>query len=145
MECLDGTCAAYGAEGAMCGASLPCRPDLGCVGGVCGTPSPLGTACKTSAECNQLQGQFCNPETLACQTVTFSQAAGPCGLVNGQLVLCAGPGALCSGDEVSPYQGMCVAHASDGESCDVDAGPLCDVGSACVGGSCQVSDPASCK
>lgn len=145
MKCLNGACATYVLQGGACSATQPCRPDLGCVNGTCGTPSPAGTACKTSAECDQLSGDFCNPASLVCQTITFAQPGSACGLVSGQLVLCAGPGGYCKGDNVAPYVGTCEAHAMSGASCDTDAGPLCDYGSTCVSGTCTTSDPASCK
>ncbi len=150
MKCVTGsgttgTCALYGLQGAACSDTQPCRPDFGCVNGTCGTPSPAGTACKSSAECDQLAGAFCNPESLTCQTITFAAPGGACGLVSGALVLCAGPGSECRGSSAPPYQGTCVAYAMDGASCELDGGPLCDYGAVCVAGTCQVSDPSSCK
>jgi hypothetical protein len=145
MDCLNGTCATYVLQGGACSATQPCRPDFACVNGTCGAPSPAGTACKTSAECDQLSGDFCNPASLVCQTITFAQPGGACGLVSGQLVLCAGPGGTCKGDDVSPYVGTCEAAAMNGASCDTDGGPLCDYGSVCVSGTCTASNPASCK
>jgi hypothetical protein len=145
LTCQSGACIAYGDESATCSATQPCRPDLGCVGGTCGTPSAVGTKCASSAECGQLNGDFCNPVSLVCQQVSFVQAGAQCGLVSNQLVLCMGPGGYCEGDSVAPYVGTCEAHANDWASCDADAGPLCDEVSVCAAGTCQVPDPASCK
>ncbi len=145
MTCLNGACARYGGTGATCSATQPCRPDLACVGGSCGTPRALGAACASSSECNQLQGQFWNPQSLVCQTVTLATAGSACGLVAGGVTLCEGPGSLCRGDNAAPYQGTCVAFAADGASCATDGGPLCDYGAVCVAGRCQRPDPASCR
>ena len=145
MTCVGGMCASYGAAGAACSATQPCRASLGCVGGTCGAPRAPGGPCTTSAECDPLHGDFCNPQTLACQIIAVAQAGGACGLVSGQLTVCVGPSALCKGDNVPPYRGTCLAYAPDGASCDKDAGPLCGYGAVCAGGRCQVPDPSSCK
>jgi hypothetical protein len=145
MTCLNGTCVLYGQEGATCSATAPCRPDLGCVGGTCGTPSTVGTACQSSAECDQINGSFCDPSSKQCATVGFGQPSGPCGLVGSQIVICQGPGSLCGGEAAPSYEGKCVPFAMDGTSCDVDAGPLCDVAAVCSGGTCQLPNPASCQ
>lgn len=144
MGCVNGACTAYGNENAVCGTNQPCRPDLGCVGGACGTPSPAGTACTSTAECDLMHGFACHPVSMTCQPFTFAPASGTCGLVNGALVLCSGPGSLCSGAQAPTYEGTCVPFAMDGASCDADAGPLCDVGAVCAGGTCQVPNPANC-
>lgn len=144
MGCISAQCTVYGTEGASCTATQPCRPDLGCVGGTCGAPSPAGTACQSTAECDLLHGFACHPTSMTCQPFTFAQPSGACGLVNGALVLCSGPGSLCKGAQAPSYQGSCVAFATDGASCDADAGPLCDVGAVCSGGTCQVPNPANC-
>jgi hypothetical protein len=145
MTCVNETCVQYGDEGATCSTNLPCRPDLGCVGGMCGTPSANGVTCASSAECDQLNGSFCNPLSKQCGTVGFAPASGPCGLVDGGISVCAGPGSLCGNETAPSYQGKCVGFAMDGANCDADAGPLCDVGAVCSGGMCQLPNPASCK
>ena len=132
MTCLSESCVVFGVEGAACSATAPCRPDLGCVGGQCGTPSGAGTACATSAECDQLHGVYCNGK--ACATVGFAQAGGMCGLVDGGLVGCTGPGGFCSGAAAPTFEGSCLPFAPDGKTCDTDAGPLCDFGAVCAGG-----------
>jgi hypothetical protein len=144
MTCLDGSCTQYGNEGASCSTTQPCRPDLGCVGGTCGAPSPAGTACKATAECDLMHGYACHPVSMTCQPFTFAPANGTCGLVNNALVLCSGPGSLCKGAQAPSYQGTCVPFAMDGAGCDADAGPLCEVGAVCSGGTCQVPNPANC-
>jgi hypothetical protein len=145
MKCLNAACVAYGDEGAACSSTMPCRPDLGCVNGTCGAPQQAGTSCTDSTQCDQVHDVFCNPLTKMCETISFAQPGGMCGLVAGKLVVCAGPGGFCQGADVSPYVGTCIAHANDGAACDVDAGPLCDEISICAGGTCQVPDPTSCK
>ena len=145
MKCVNSTCTLYGDEGAACSAAQPCRPDLGCVGSVCGTPSAAGATCSDSNQCDQIHGDFCNPVTTKCEAIGFAQAGGMCGLVAGMLVTCTGPGGFCSGANVSPYTGTCLPSASDGATCDVDAGPLCDEVSVCVAGTCQPIDPSTCK
>ncbi len=145
MACVGRACTPYGTAGSTCSATQPCRPDLGCAGGTCGTPSAAGTACQASTECDQLHGVFCNPVSKQCQTVAFAPAGGACGLVSGNLVVCTGPGSFCSGATRAPYAGTCTAFATDGASCDADAGPLCDFGAACVGGTCEVPGPTGCR
>ena len=151
LSCIGAVCAAYGAENATCDASTPCRPDLGCVGGRCTAPSSAGTACQSSAECDDLHGVFCDPTTAKCVTAAFAAPGAACGVVNGQLVGCSGPGPLCGNVNQTTYQGTCVAYAADGAACDTANGPFCDVGAVCVGatagdgkGVCQITNPATC-
>jgi hypothetical protein len=144
MTCLNGTCAQYGDENATCSATQPCRPDLGCVGGICTTPLPAGSACTATHQCDEVHGVFCNPATAKCENIAFASTGGACGLVSNALVVCSGPGSLCNGSSNPPYKGTCIGFAQDGASCNTTAGPLCDVGSACVGGTCQFPDPSSC-
>jgi len=95
---VNETCVQYGDEGATCSTNLPCRPDLGCVGGMCGTPSANGVTCASSAECDQLNGSFCDPLSKQCGAVGFAQPSGTCGLVDGGITVCAGPGSLCGNE-----------------------------------------------
>jgi hypothetical protein len=134
----------YGDDGALCDASHPCRPDLGCKAGKCTTPSPAGTPCQSSDECDALNGVYCNPLTKQCDTVTFAQPNASCGLVNNRFVECKGPGALCAGAAAPTYKGTCVGFAADGASCDATNGPLCDVGAVCASGTCQIPEPSKC-
>ena len=152
MSCANAACVTYGAENATCDTAHPCRPDLGCKSGTCTAPSPVGTACQSSDECDNLHGAFCDPTTMQCVNVSFAAPGAACGLVSSQLVACAGPGSLCSGDTAPPYKGACVAFASDGSACDTTNGPLCDVGAVCVpsspaatAGTCTPPDPGTCK
>jgi hypothetical protein len=145
MKCLNAACVAYGGSNASCDAKHPCRGDLGCKGGVCTTPSQAGTACASSDECDNAHGIFCNPVTMKCEQVSFAAPNAACGLVNSQLVLCTGPGPYCAGaTQATMYKGSCLPYAQDDAACDPDAGPLCNVESACVGGTCTMSDPGKC-
>ena len=137
-------CAVYGDEGATCSDSQPCRPDLGCVGGKCGAPSPVGTTCQASTECDQLHGDFCVTAGGTCTAVGYAAPSQACGLVNGQFTLCTGPGSTCAGVKAPTYTGQCVAPASDGAGCDVDGGPACGSPAVCVAGHCQLPSGASC-
>ena len=138
-------CVAYGAENASCDTTHPCRPDLGCKSGSCTAPSPVGTACQAAAECDNLHGVFCNPLTMMCENISFAGPSSACGLVNKQLVVCTGPGSLCTGETAPSYTGSCVPYAADGAACDATNGPLCNAGAVCAGGQCVVPDPTRCK
>jgi hypothetical protein len=145
MTCQSNACVAYGAENAMCDTTHPCLPDLGCKSGACTAPSPAGTACQSGAECDNLHGVFCNPVSMMCEAVSFAGANAACGLVNMQLVVCTGPGSLCTGETAPSYAGSCVPYAADGAACDATNGPLCNAGAVCVGGKCAVPDPSQCQ
>jgi hypothetical protein len=144
MGCVAGACVAYGDENALCDTGHPCRPDLGCKSGACTAPSPVGTACQASTECDNLHGVFCNPMTMKCENVTFAGPNAKCGFLNNAVVLCSGPGSLCKGASAPNYQGTCVPFATDGTACDATNGPLCDVGAVCASGICQIPDPPGC-
>jgi hypothetical protein len=153
MACVAGACVAYGAEGASCGSTLPCRPDLGCQSGTCAALSPAGTPCSASTACDALNGVVCNPVSMLCETAAFAAPGAPCELVNGNIVLCSGPAALCGGVNAPTYEGTCVAPAANGSPCDTVNGPLCGSGSVCVcattsdagcTGVCTVPDPSQC-
>lgn len=155
-KCLaaSGTCVAYGNESATCDASHPCRPDLGCVGGVCGAASAPGVACASSDQCDQIHGVFCNPLTKQCETATLARSGASCGLPGGHFAVCAGAGLLCTGVTAPNYVGACMAPAAVGAACDTANGPACTPDAVCVcaasgdagcTGVCTVADATKCK
>jgi hypothetical protein len=153
--CLDGQCAA----GLACDASkiclpglfLPCRPELGCSGGlVCDPRSllckrPFGGNCAAPLEC--LDGAQCDPVSRSCVLVT-----GPC---NG--TTCPS-GYVCGGDSCLPGAGkpcfdggVCgpgFVCANEGglAVCRSAPGTLCTEAAGCTPGHvCDVSlSPARC-
>jgi hypothetical protein len=87
-----------------------------------------------------VQGLFCNL-TNVCQKIGTAQPGEPCGLVNSGLTLCTGSACTPPGQ----LAGVCAAIADDGAACDDNNGPQCKPGARCIGGTCQIPDPASCK
>jgi hypothetical protein len=144
MTCVSGACMTYAATGGTCDATHPCRPDLACKAGKCATPTPVGQSCKSSDECENSQGVFCDPKANTCQAVSFSAPNGTCGLVQNALVVCEGPGSLCTNVNSQTYQGTCAPVAADGAACDPANGPLCNAGAICVNKVCTVPNPGAC-
>ena len=151
MGCTSSVCVPYGSENAACTANTHCRPDLGCVNGTCTAPSPTGAACSDSTACNEPEGDFCNPLNMQCTATSFAATGAACGLVSNSLVLCTGPGSMCTDSAANDYKGTCQAYAADGAACDTTNGPYCDVGAVCMpssatgtAGTCTVPNPNEC-
>jgi hypothetical protein len=140
------TCVAQGMAGATCDDNHPCASPNVCIGktltaaGTCGPGAPPGGACEQSG-CDFAQGLFCHPQTKVCQKIGFVMPGEPCGVINNGLVGCTGSTCLPPGQLV----GTCGAVAGDGAACNDTAGPRCKAGAKCVGGTCVVPDPSSCK
>jgi hypothetical protein len=138
-------CLASGMAGATCDDNHPCASPNVCIGktvtasGTCGPGAPPGGACDTSG-CDFAQALFCHPITKVCQRITFAKPGEQCGVINSGLVGCSGSTCVPPGQLV----GTCSAIADDGAACNPN-GPNCKAGAKCIGGTCQVPDPATCK
>jgi hypothetical protein len=144
MACMSGTCVAFGDENTSCDSTHPCRPDLTCKGSACTAPSAAGVACSSPYDCDGLRGVVCNPSTMKCENVGIAAPGAACGILQGHLIVCMGPGGFCAGATSPNYQGTCVAAAADGAACDVSKGPVCSASAVCVSGACVVPDPGMC-
>lgn len=153
LTCAPGTktCVGYGTGGQACDADHPCLPSLACKGtnkmGLCTTPLPVGSACDPAqgdfAGCDHQHAQYCSGFTNKCASVVWGQAGDTCGLVNGNLVMCAGGGVCRAGD--AAFMGTCVPPAADGAACDAKNGPGCLSPASCIGGVCKIVDASTCK
>jgi hypothetical protein len=146
LDCNSSTKACYkpGALGDACDTTTPCRVDLACKNAHCTNAGALGDSCTSPVECDQIHGVICNPVSHKCEPLGFAGPSAGCGLVDGGLVTCSGPGAFCADAGAPSYFGTCTPHAADNAPCDPDAGPLCDGLSVCVHGTCKVPNPANC-
>jgi hypothetical protein len=153
LTCIGQVCVPFANESDACDATHPCRPDLACKGGKCDAPSGAGSACAGPSECDGPHGFVCGAVSKQCAAVTFDSPNQACGIVQGHLALCAGPGGFCAGLSATQAQGTCTAAASDNASCDAFQGPLCNGGAVCVcagsdagcPGTCKLPDPTACK
>jgi len=143
----NGNCVAPGDTGATCDANTPCKATLSCGGGKCTTPVATGATCDpkqmTTAGCDAAQGNYCNAITNKCTKAIVATTNQQCGVARGELTLCAADG-FCR-VPMNMTQGVCVAAAADGASCDAMTGPICMAGAHCVSGKCVADDPGSCK
>jgi hypothetical protein len=142
-----GRCARPGAEGEFCNESKPCLAGpLFCgADNTCRRPSAEGKACNRtgSAALQPCETGFsCRPtDNGICRAIRLVETGLPCGIspTGSSVVLCAGSG--------SCVNGRCEPPGRDGESCTPS--PLGDSGGClapalCLGGLCQLPDPASC-
>lgn len=148
LGCAGKKCVAFGKAGTACSATQPCLGTLSCNKGTCAQPLAGGAACEPTLDqsqnpCDALKGFFCHGLTRVCTAVGTAAAGAPCGLIDNTFVLCTG-GGHCKTPPGSP-SGTCLAPAADGSACDDVNGPKCVAPARCVGGVCQISDPAACK
>jgi hypothetical protein len=147
--CVPGTicdsrklCAVRTPKGGSCAKGEICETPFVCDGATCGDGSAPGAACgEHLGPCNPLLGR-CDPTTSKCVELGFALAGEACGLVGGKAVFCSGLGTcnIASG----ATKGTCSASAADGDSCG-QSGPSCMPPASCVGGTCSVENPATCK
>jgi hypothetical protein len=142
LQCINGTCVAYLQEGDACRFGGPlCSFGLACIGagmglGRCGKRLGLGAACDPMAfECNDSQGLSCDGATSKCQVDPGRPAPGaPC--VAGQ---------FCRADAWC-NMGRCESKRREGESCGNFAGaPACLQPATCLGTTCTLPNPSSCR
>ena len=137
------TCQPYVAQGGKCGKGLPCGTGLSCVGsdaatGTTGTcqaaVSMQGASCdptgKTGPGCSRDKGLTCNGASKQCAPLAVVGGGQPCGIVNGQAVVCGSAG-VCSGAS-GTTPGTCTAAASDGASCSTPGLKGCETLARCI-------------
>ncbi len=133
--CAGGKCVQLGDTGDSCDPSTaPCFSDLGCVDGKCGPPRKAGEKCKLlTGECDLYgQGLVCHLALGTCVPLGLAGPDGACGLTETAAVVCklgtCYPSALA---------GTCTAQAADGDPCDPEVGPDCQIHAQCVSGTCE--------
>jgi hypothetical protein len=143
LVCGGTVCITRVTQGNSCSGGQPCAYGLVCDGGTCKTPPGTGMACTATAaggNCDQTQGNFCNPISNVCQAFTFANAGEPCGLVNMGYSVCAANG-RCTG----MLNGNCMAAAADGAACNATNGPNCQLPAQCINSVCVLPDTSTCK
>ena len=140
LHCVVGSCQLRQGAGASCSSERDCKAELVCYGGKCKQPS-LG---ETNASCN-------GSEPLSCNTFkNFYCSGGKCTAGSSGL-----PGQNCTSSSVcksgakcvipsGQSQGVCMAIAVDGASCNANTGPYCQDPAVCVSGKCQLLDGTIC-
>lgn len=135
MNCEAGACVTKRGAGAGCTDSTPCAGGFACVSGTCQT-AMAGTQCdKIGDICNLTEPSVCNGQKV-CEKLTVANPGEACGIV--QKVVCGG-GATCTKDSM----GTCALPKSNGQACA--SSDDCESLLACIGGTCQTFDPATCK
>lgn len=147
----DKKCAPFGELSAECDANKPCRLGLSCVGstntatGTCQKASAGGEGCDgkalTKPNCDTLQGLYCNLSGI-CQKALLAKDGEACGVITGKGYALCTASAKC---DPSVLAGTCTPAASDGETCDNEAGPYCMPLSQCIEGKCTPPVLSSCK
>jgi hypothetical protein len=135
-------CSSRIATGGSCAGGQRCETPYVCGEGVCVDGGAPGADCGAQKlACDPLHGR-CDPTSSKCVPLGFALAGEGCGLLGGKAVFCSGLGTcdIRSGST----NGTCIASAADGESCGA-SGPSCMPPATCVGGTCAVESPATCK
>jgi hypothetical protein len=151
-------CVAKGVAGATCQFSSDCQTPLVCTGsdftknvkGMCGNGSDVGGMCTPNegSESGCKSGLNCDPTSKTCVAVKYADPGQPC---DDRTTYCNK--GSCSiafqtpGDGgTAPQMGTCPTIIADGAPCDATKQDAqCDTFAYCVGGKCQMFDPASCK
>jgi hypothetical protein len=139
-----GTCSAVTAVGNAC-VNESCSRGLVCPNGAAKCIAPVrgavGASCTTQEGCDLANAVGCNTSTKKCIALSLSTAGGACGLNGNTFGVCPASG-VCT----SVFSGKCTSAAADGAACsDSDMGPHCVAPARCIGGTCKVTDPATCK
>ena len=136
MECPPGTtcigyaCVQAAGVGETCGAATPCAGTLLCVGGTCAMSPNEGEPCLEGGVCNNKLATTCEGGT--CTGLTLAEEGETCG---GD-VYCEGGG--------SCVHDTCMSPVPEKRPCNANTGPQCLEPGVCVGGWCEIPDPASC-
>ena len=143
LYCKGGTCVTNLAAGAACTAGDICAPPLVCplvsaAGGTsstCQNAVQAGGACGTSQDC--APNLACSSTSHQCVAVAWVAAGQPCS----ETALCLVGG--CRGNGTS---GTCPTVIPDGQPCNPgDATQTCDTFADCIGGTCVLGVPSSCR
>ena len=143
---LCGTCSPKSTEGGACVYGA-CSSGLSCPAGsttcIQAVAGKVGDPCTYQEQCDLANGVACDTaSSKKCIQISVAKSVGePCGLTMSGFAICPASG-TCSG----VFGGTCSAAAADGANCsDSDSGPKCLSPAKCVGGTCQLPDPKSCK
>ncbi|GAC1358022.1 MAG: hypothetical protein NVSMB47_11030 [Polyangiales bacterium] len=130
--------------------NAPCVPLDACVGGQC---KPLGAAAGVDCDpanvdapsCAFVLGLYC-PKPIAgkssCTAYTLASVGDHCGPIP------ASPFAVCRGSVCKPNPDgtfSCVSEIDEGAACDGASYAICKPYAKCVGGTCSLPAPLSCK
>jgi len=154
-------CAAPVPSGGACDDNSVCTPGLACIassgadGGTCvPQATTVGAYCDVTdggMRCDGRQGLYCNfPAGRICERIANASATFACGIIDGGVIDCSA-GAFCQRTGNSK-NGICVAPAPEGGSCDTANGPTCSTPARCVlaaaggtTGTCMTTDPTVCN
>jgi hypothetical protein len=150
-------CVALGASGASCESSSDCTSPLVCLGvdftkntkGTCGNGADVGGPCMANGfETGCKSSLVCDPATKTCAQTKYADPGQPC---DDKTTFCS-KGSCSVGfdtgstDGGAAPQGTCPNIIPDGAPCDpTKKDQTCDSFAYCIGGKCQLFDPASCK
>jgi hypothetical protein len=142
-----GTCAPQTTEGGPCNNGA-CSFGLVCAkgGNTCIKPvaGKVGDPCTGQEQCDVVHAVGCNTNSKKCIPLETADEGGVCGgdgVRPTKYTICTAGGS-CS----KAIKGECTAAAHDGEACtDDDNGPHCVAPARCIGGTCELPDPAACQ
>jgi hypothetical protein len=159
LVCVSQQCVAQAGLNQACDKSVPCGPDLNCVGakgatkGTCQVPvQMMGSTCVPDRllgpGCDDTLGLYCDPSTKQCVAYAFATDGQPCGELSGGYTICqagtciipdnSGDGGADAGDDAGDggtttlKVGTCKALAMENQPCDTDGGPFCMGPSKCI-------------
>jgi hypothetical protein len=156
------TCASPVGDGGACTVEADCEFGFSCLSGdgglqVCAPAAGAGQPCDyhnlTGPGCSNREGLYCKKETVdggSCTPFGLADAGEECGEVLGQPFTDCTRGGLCQKSEPDAGLGTCLAAATVGQPCDIDAGPPCLLLARCVltgsgtAGVCTEPAPANC-
>lgn len=141
LRCVPpGKCVQPVAIGAACNGSIPCASGGACVGRVCVAPAKLGEKCDPLGRSGPGCGEMitCDAKTKRCRPPTIASVGEACGLIGTELRPCTR--AWC---EAHGESGKCLPRSADGAACA--SNEACVIPATCVGGTCKMPDPASCR
>jgi hypothetical protein len=139
-DITQGICAAPGTAGQACSVSSDCASGLICNVSTeqCEAPVASGGPC-TGGDC--ASGLGCDATTKKCTTITFAAQGAAC---DDDAILCD-RGTCNIGSSGGANAGVCPTILADGAPCGIAANTACDDFAECIDGTCQISNPASCK
>jgi hypothetical protein len=136
------------AEMMPCNNDNPCKFDLTCKNagmgmGMCAKVTGENGMCTMGGnECDAPSGHYCNLATRQCKATAYVRPGSPCGNVSGTTTLCLG--GTCTGIGMTGM-GTCTALVREGGKCDAQQGLYCLPPALCANGTCQITDPVTCR
>ena len=140
------TCTTPLVAGQMCAGDGDCGLGTTCVGHTCTKPLNVGDGCSAATGvCDPLQGLYCNTNSMTCARAFYSAPGQFCGIYDGGDAGMPGVyGCTASGYCQNAPNGLCVAAAADGATCDPMSGTVCMSPAGCVNGMCAIPNQAMC-